>query len=396
MATITPRKRKDGSVGYTAQIRIMRDGKKVYSESQTFDRKQAAQSWAKKREAELEAPGGLEIATGDDPSLSEVINRYLTEIVAHKPIGRTKECTLRQIARSELGKVPASQITSAHLVDYANQRITVDGVKKQTASNDIAIISSVFAVAEPAWGYRLNHEDVRKAKAVMRKIGMWGRPKERTRRPTLEELDRLMAHSADMHRRRPWALPLIKLIAFAIFSTRRMDEILRIVWDDVDFENRTVIVRNMKNPSMKWGNDVTCKLPDEAWAILESMPRLEDRIFPYEGDALGASFLRAMRWVDIEDLHFHDLRHEGVSRLFEIGWEIPRVAAVSGHRDWNSLRRYTHLIGHGDKYEGWKWLQVAIDAKAQATPKINRTEYNKFEREEMTPTGIRRVKKKAA
>jgi integrase len=54
-------------------------------------------------------------------------------------------------------------------------------------------------------------------------------------------------------------------------------------------------------------------------------------------------------------LHFHDLRH-GVSRLFEMGWDIPCVASVSGHRDWNSLRRYTHLNGRGDPYAGWDWL----------------------------------------
>jgi integrase len=68
--------------------------------------------------------------------------------------------------------------------------------------------------------------------------------------------------------------------------------------------------------------------------------------------------LRACQLLDIVDLHFHDLRHDGVSRLFEIGRNIPQVAAASGHRSRASLKRYTHLRQTGDKYAGWKWLSV--------------------------------------
>jgi len=59
--------------------------------------------------------------------------------------------------------------------------------------------------------------------------------------------------------------------------------------------------------------------------------------------------------LEIEDLRFHDLRHEGISRLFEMGWTIPQVATVSGHRSWKILKRYSHLRQSGDKYANWKW-----------------------------------------
>ena len=64
---------------------------------------------------------------------------------------------------------------------------------------------------------------------------------------------------------------------------------------------------------------------------------------------------------DEERLHFHDLRHEGVSRLFEMGRTIPLAASVSGHRSWSSLKRYTDIRQTGDKYEGWKWMKVVCD-----------------------------------
>ena len=93
----------------------------------------------------------------------------------------------------------------------------------------------------------------------------------------------------------------------------------------------------------------------EALGVVQRQPRTSDRIFPASTDAIGAAFTRACKVLGIEDLHFHDLRHEGISRLFELGWSIPHVATVSGHRSWQSLKRYTHIRQRGDKYAGWKW-----------------------------------------
>jgi integrase len=144
-----------------------------------------------------------------------------------------------------------------------------------------------------------------------------------------------------------------KIIAFALFSTRRQEEITTIAWDDYD--KTRVLVRDMKHPGDKIGNDTWCDLPPEAAAIIDGMPRQEKQIFPFTTDAISAAFTRACKVLGIDDLVFHDLRHEGVSRLFEMGKTIPQAASVSGHRSWSSLKRYTHLRQVGDKYESWKW-----------------------------------------
>jgi hypothetical protein len=91
-----------------------------------------------------------------------------------------------------------------------------------------------------------------------------------------------------------------------------------------------------------------------AQAVVQRQPRTGARIFPASTDAISAAFTRACKVLGISGLHFHDLRHDGVSRLFEMGWTIPHVAAVSGHRSWQSLKRYTHVRQRGDKYAGWK------------------------------------------
>ncbi|WP_279432693.1 tyrosine-type recombinase/integrase [Paracoccus alkanivorans] len=191
---------------------------------------------------------------------------------------------------------------------------------------------------------------------MSKKLGLTQKSRQRDRRPTLEELNLLMCHFQERSQRRPTSVRMHRVIAFAIFSTRRQEEITRITWHDFDREGARVLVRDMRSPGEKIGNDIWCDLPEQAAAIIEAMPAASDRIFPYSTDAISAAFTRATRLLEIKDLHFQDLRHDGVSRLFELGRNIPHVAAVSGHRSWVSLKRYTHLRRTGDRYADWRWL----------------------------------------
>ena len=114
---------------------------------------------------------------------------------------------------------------------------------------------------------------MRNAMIVAKKLGLTQKSRHRDRRPTLDELDKLMAHFLDRSIRRPSSVPMHRVIAFAIFSTRRQDEITRITWADLDKDGKRVLVRDMKNPGEKIGNDVWCDLPDPALAIIEAMPK---------------------------------------------------------------------------------------------------------------------------
>ena len=364
MATIRARKRADGSIGYTVQIRINRDKELVYQESQTFARKQAAQAWAKRRETELAEPGAIERATRTGHTVREMITRYMLERAKVEPMGKTKKATLLAIAASYLGDFVDSAVSSQVLVDYALWRMGPEGgaVQPQTAGNDLAHLGSVLSIARPAWGYEVSPHAMTDARTVLKKLGYKMKSRERDRRPAMDELDKYLEHFFEMQKRRPSSINMPKVLAFALFSTRRQEEITRICWADLDEERQAVKVRDMKNPGQKIGNDVWCHLPDEAWAILQSMPREREEIFPYNSDSISAAWTRASKFLEIDDLRFHDLRHEGISRLFEMDWDIPRVSSVSGHRDWNSLRRYTHLRGRGDQYRGWKWFCKVRDA----------------------------------
>tara|TARA_B100001059_G_C17823953_1_gene580150 strand:- start:2016 stop:3146 length:1131 start_codon:yes stop_codon:yes gene_type:complete len=372
MGTITARKKKNGSSSFTAQIRIKRKGNVVYQESQTFDRKPAANAWLKRREVELAQRGALDRAMRVGASVREMITRYLDEFERVRPLGRTKRATLSAIAATWLGDLADVELTSQRLVEFGHWRISKEGgaVQPQTVGNDLSHLGAVMSVARPAWGYDVDSHAMTDARKVLRKMGMASRSKERDRRPTLEELEKLMKHYAEIQQRRPSSNPMQKIIAFAIYSTRRQDEIMRIRWDDLDEDGQRVLVRDMKNPGQKIGNDVWCYLPDEAWAIVQSMPRNCPEIFPFNTSSVSASFTRACQFLDIEGLRFHDLRHDGVSRLFEMDWDIPRVASVSGHRDWNSLRRYTHMRGRGDRYVNWPWLETILAAPVKLGARV--------------------------
>ncbi|MDO7900650.1 tyrosine-type recombinase/integrase [Pseudomonas sp. K1(2024)] len=364
MATIRLRKKADGTTSYTVQIRINRDKVTVYQESQTFARKQAAVAWAKRRETELSEPGAIERANRVGHPIKAMIDRYLIEAEKARPLGVTKRQTLKAIQKTYLAEIVDSNITQQVLVDYALWRMSPDGggVQPQTAGNDLAHLGSVLSLARAAWGYQIDARAMPDARLVLKQFGYNMRSRERDRRPTMDELDKVLEHFFEMLKRRPTAIHMPKVVAFAIFSTRRMDEITRILWEDLDEHRQAVKVRDMKNPGQKIGNDVWCHLPNEAWLIVQSMPRECREIFPYNADSIGTAWSKTCKIKGIEDLHFHDLRHEGVSRLFEMDWDIPRVSSVSGHRDWNSLRRYTHLRGRGDVYRGWKWLDPIIQA----------------------------------
>lgn len=350
MGTITARTRKDKTVGYTVQIRIKSGGKVVHSESETFDREDVAARWMAKREKTLAEPGALDKVKQSDPPLSTVISHYIKE--SKRDLGKTKVQVLKAISASDLAAMPCSKITSVEVLAYANSLKS----QPQTVGNYLSHLASIFAVARPAWGYPLNEQAMLDARVVAKKMNVTARSNKRSRRPTLEELDRLMAYFGTQQAKRPDVIPMQAITAFALFSTRRQEEICRITWDDLDTKRSEMTVRDMKHPGEKLGNDVRTNLPPAALQLIEKRDRSNPRIFPYNSNTVSARFTKACQILGIENLHFHDLRHEGISRLFEMGWTIPQVATVSGHRTWSSLQRYSHMREAGDKYENWKWL----------------------------------------
>ncbi|MET3389971.1 integrase [Variovorax sp. 1140] len=244
------------------------------------------------------------------------------------------------MAATSLAKRRGSTITSADWVQFAKDL----GVLPQTADNCLSHISAVYQLARPAWGYQLDAQVINDARKVCKALGLTSKSRQRDRRPPLEELDKLMTLFGN---RRKGSIPMQEIVCYAIFSTRRQDEITRQTFEDLDEAHPDIWVRDMKHPSEKLGNDVRCGLTPEALAIIFNRRKevgQTGRIFPYDSGTISRVFTDACTLLGIEDLHFHDLRHDSISCLFELGWNIPNAVAVSGHRTWSSLRRYTNKL----------------------------------------------------
>lgn len=361
MATITERKRKGGS-RYTAQIRIKRDGQIVHSEAETFDKRSMAIAWGKKREAELAIPGAIAAEGHRGLTVGQVLQWYLDDYNDQDQFGRSKLATLQALLRTPLADLRAMSLTPGDIIQHIRERRRT--VSSSTALNDIIWLRTAFKRIRPTRNIPLNMDVIEDAAQVCKAEKLIGKSKERKRRPSLLELDSILEHIVRQKHGGRIEIPMIEIIAFAIFSTRRQDEICRIRFSDLDIEQSRVLVRDMKDPNGTSGNDVWVSLPPEALLMIQQRKRIDpndeaERIFPYDPKSVSSAFTRTCKMTAIKDLRFHDLRHDGISRLFELGMDIPRVSMVSGHRSWAQLRRYTHLyeLGIKDKYAGWRWLQ---------------------------------------
>jgi integrase len=341
MATIRGRKQADGTIRYTAIVRL-RQGKTVlHYESKTFSQRSAAGSWAKAREVALQDPNSSLRQNNKPRTLASLIRWYIETFETVSRCQRSKQTHLQFLERHRIGQANALAITPGQLIKHIQDR-RAEGAGAATVANDLTWIGVVLRAARSVDGVAVRPEVVEEARTACRELRLIGKARRRERRPTPEELARLREYFVRSDNRRS-KIPMCDIIEFAIQSARRQAEICRIEWADNDPRGRTGVVRDAKHPRAKDGNHRRFKYTPEAWAIVERQPRNSEYIFPYDPNSVGALFTRACHLLGIADLHFHDLRHEGTSRLFERGYQIHEVAQFTLHESWNELKRYTNL-----------------------------------------------------
>jgi len=326
------------------RVQIRRKGRYL---SETFLRHQDAEAWAKANEIRIDQ-GRKPMARGacDPRSFGDLVDLHLQDL---RDLGRTarrsKAFSLEQLKR-KLGKVSLRDLDRDRLIRFGRDRAK-EGAGPVTLGMDFTFIKTIMVHAAAVHGIDVITEEVLLARTALKLLGLIGRGEERDRRPTQDELERLLKY---LDRNNRLTMPVGQMVQFAIATAMRQEEICSITWKDVDMRKRIVIVRDRKDPRRKVGNDQKVPLIDatgfDAWQLLQQQkfasPNTE-RVFPYCGRSVGTAFRRACRDLQIEDLHFHDLRHEATSRLFEAGFAIHEVALVTGHKDWKMLKRYANL-----------------------------------------------------
>ncbi|KAB7769104.1 site-specific integrase [Xanthomonas maliensis] len=300
--------------------------------SKTFNGRKAAEDWARLTE---DAIRGGTMPPQESMTLSALIDRYVKEMGKFRPISATKRGNLKRWEES-LGDREVTTLTGQDILTHIGQR----KAGPATMTMELGFLGEVLAAGRSLWNMTIP-DVVAAARPVLRRAGAIAKPVERNRRPTGKELDELAAFFLF----NLGTIPMRDLIPFAIDSAMRMGEIVALRWEDYrPGDKPTILIRDRKDPQEKRGNNQRVPLLGRTVDIIERQERNRPLIFPYKPDSIGAAFRRACVRLQIEDLHFHDLRHEGASRLFESGYSIPEVSIVTGHRDWKSLKRYTNLL----------------------------------------------------
>lgn len=326
MASVRPVKNKDGGLSYRAEIVIKKSGEILHRESKTFLKKKLATDWAKRREVELQSNSVYK--KREPVFIKELINEYIAQF---PPSGRTKSADLKKLLKTEIAHRDIHTLTANTLIEHIKQRNKE--CLPQTANNDLIWLKSILQTMSAVKNLEIDFQIFENARLVLRKEGLIARAVQRERRPTKQEMWALSRYFYRTNRM------MLHIIWFAIYSCRRQAEICKLEWSDINHQNRTAVIRNLKHPTKKdWSQK--CKLPKSAYKIIKRQAETKGRIFPMNSKTVGTYFTRACHLLNINDLHFHDLRHHGVSLLFEKDLSIAQVSHISLHTNWSTLKRY--------------------------------------------------------
>lgn len=262
--------------------------------------------------------------------ISTLIATYRATLRPHMKWSDAKEYWINCVD-FDLGSTPITSVSADSLTAYALASNRSSLCKRYI----LYTLSHILHAGRTLWGLVISSDAAREAIRRLSLMGLMPRARSRQRRIDDDDIAALMLH---------WEGEIPSSILHILVQTpMRSGELAKLRWEDIDLEARTAIIRDRKHPNLKHGNDQVIPLLGNTADIIADQPRSADRPFPWTQRHIGDVFRRSAKLAGLADVRLHDLRHEGISRLFDKGWTIPQVAAVSGHRSWQQLKRYTHI-----------------------------------------------------
>lgn len=312
---------------WRAQIR--RRGYPV--QNNTFDTKVQAESWARSVETAMDRGLFVSLGEAQRTTLAESLQRYGREISSTKHHPQQDLQRIRHWLRQPMAANFLANLRGTDFAKYRDDRLA-EGLAPNTVRLELALVSHMFEIARKEWGMEglLNPlKNIRKPSGS----------RERDRRLNPGEYERL-AKALGEHEN-PWLLPLFDM---AIETSLRQGMLFVLRWDWVDLNKRVIYIPSSYRNKGNKGVPAALPLSTKAIAVLSALPRnLNCHIFGTTQNATVCAWKRTIKRLGIQDLHWHDLRHEAASRLFEKGLNPMEVASITGHKNLNMLRRYTHL-----------------------------------------------------
>jgi integrase len=301
---------------WQAQIRL----KGIKPIAKSFAKKSDAVKWSRVIESRVTLGSYIDPRAAENTLVSDVIDRYLEQRNKHHKGDASLKSRCKRL-RGDLGAYSLAKLSVCHLAKYRGQRLEV--VSGQTVKHELSLLRAILRLAATDWEIPFPQG--------IPTIRLPRMPKGRTRRLKAGEEERLLSLCGD-------DAVLRDFILLALESAMRRSELIAMKWSDIDWESSTLSI-----PKTKTGVPRVIPLSRNALSILKAMDRSEGCVFDITATRVSQKFARVCRKAGIKDLHLHDLRHEAVSRLFELGLNQMEVAAISGHQAVSMLQRYTHI-----------------------------------------------------
>lgn len=309
------------------------------TQSKTFRVKKMAEDWARRVEDEMVRGVFIQRSPSEKMTIAEALNRYEKEVMPTKKAStQVREARRIKFLKAEFGKYSLAALTSEIVADFRDQRLS-SGKSNNTVRLELALLQHLYSTAIKEWHIALPSNivsNIRKPPGERRNVRLTPSDQERL-------LSELQKHSNPM---------LAWIFSIAVETSMRHGEIINLQLQDVDLNRRIVSLDDTKN-----GSPRTVPLTKEAARIfkdaLENPMRPKDCSLIFFGEPgknqkrspyqFSKIFKEKCRAIGLHDFRFHDTRHEGVSRLVELGLSDQEVASISGHRSMEMLKRYTHL-----------------------------------------------------
>ena len=328
MATFRKRPGPGGRSAWQAQI-IRRGHEPQY---RTFDTKAEAEAWARQIESEIDREVFVSRAEATRTTIAEALSRYGREVSSKKRGAVQEASVIAILAVGPLGRLTLGSLQSKDLAQYRDS-LLADGYSPITIKRRLAILSHLYKIAIREWGMG----------GLVNPVPNVSIPKlnnARDRRLQGDEYARLMSAAAT------YGGEIGPLITWAIETAMRRGEIAAMRWDHLDGPSGPQCrqARVLLIPETKTGTPRRIPLSTTAVAILDALPRrIDGHVWSMRPDSISQAFERVCKAAGITGLTFHDLRHEAASRLSEKGFGAMEVAAITGHKTLQMLKRYTHL-----------------------------------------------------
>ena len=317
---IQERRKSDGTASYRAQVRV----RGFPPVGKTFRRKTDAKRWIEETKTAIRG-GTMASTEAARTTLREALERFLKEVTPHKKGRKREEDRIKAWMRHPLSLRFLSQLRGTDFVAYREKR-RAEGKKSNTIRIELGLISHLYKVAAKDWGM----DGLRNP---IQHITLPAGSNKRNRRLEAQEEAVLLA---ELRKAGPYMAPLAEL---AIETAMRQGELLALTWADIDPHKRIAYLKDTKNSEPR---DVP--LSTRALRILEELPRpiaSAAPLFPLKQALVIRTFRQACSDAKLQNLRFHDLRHEAVTRICD---RLPMHEAmrVTGHKTPSLLMRYYH------------------------------------------------------